>query len=165
MYEGESDINLGICLKDHLYVGDAECAQNAELLQKHGIKSVLALGVSFADYTQHNGVTYKFFHVDDSETEQLPWQAAYEWLHEAEKPVLVHSPAICIYYLMKTEHLMYDEALARMQEIRHVKLNAGFQRQLRVWELDQVVHRHGYLGALWWVAQRAVKKVYEWTCA
>jgi len=156
-------------LEGEIYVSDAEHAQNPELMKELGIKSVMALGVSFADYEQMLDCDYKFFHVDDDVIEQLPWQAAQEWLEEAEKPVLVHcdlgmsrSPAICIYYLMKTRHMMYDEALAHMQGVTQVKINAGFRRQLYVWELDVVVYNKGYFRALWWVGSRVIRKLYEW---
>lgn len=57
------------------------------------------------------------------------------------------SAAVVVAYLMKSEQLTFDEAYARVRAIRpQVKINSGFIRQLKVWEVikDDFPNRRTY---------------------
>jgi len=154
-------------LEDQLYIGDSDIAQNEDELREKGIQSVLGIAVSFYDYNTVDDIEYKRFFFDDSPREILPLQETYEWIKQARKPVLVHcdlglsrSPAICLYYLMKTQGWSFDKAHSHLQKVKHIDINANFIRQLRVSQVDIMIDNKGWLRTTFWLARQLLLGVY-----
>ncbi|CAB9508565.1 MAP kinase phosphatase with leucine-rich repeats protein [Seminavis robusta] len=141
-WEEPSEIMDGL-----LWLGGEGSTLDRDWLLQHGIRRILTVATHMERMTHHEGIQYQQIDVDDDPSEDLKqhWKSAFEFLDQAKNDnsgILVHcvsgisrSGATVVAYVMHSQGIQYDEALARVRRRRPcVSPNGGFQDQLRAFE-------------------------------
>ena len=130
-------------ITDDIAIGNYVEAHNAELLKSAGIRSILGLdGKLHRSQTKELGVerieVFRF--VDGPGNDPAIYRRVIDVLRDLVKqypPVLVHchagrrrSPIIVAGYLMATQSLSSQEAIARVEWRRQIELTAGIEELL-----------------------------------
>ncbi|RHZ14110.1 hypothetical protein DYB37_010034, partial [Aphanomyces astaci] len=129
----------------HLFVGSAEAASNATMMQELGIGAVLALGTKALSEVET--VSIDILDMEQAFLMQH-FDACFAFLHRQEQrhvPTLVHcvygqsrSAAICVAFLMHSEQLSLQQSYDRVQAARPcIYINSGFLSQLALFEAMQ----------------------------
>ncbi|ETV84762.1 hypothetical protein, variant [Aphanomyces astaci] len=129
----------------HLFVGSAEAASNATMMQELGIGAVLALGTKALSEVET--VSIDILDMEQAFLMQH-FDACFAFLHRQEQrhvPTLVHcvygqsrSAAICVAFLMHSEQLSLRQSYDRVQAARPcIYINSGFLSQLALFEAMQ----------------------------
>lgn len=136
------------CVNGYLCIGNQNAACNRDDMRALGVTHVVSL-IGSLDCTPPD-VPRTLIDVADRPGQDMT--AAFEEgaraidaARAAGGRVLVHcaagvsrSSATVIYYLMTREHQSYDEALARVRDVRSIaNPNEGFERQLRALEYNK----------------------------
>lgn len=140
------DLHIGRVLPN-LYVGSQDVAQDLGVLRYNRITHVLNVA-SWVDNLYPDEIVYKKLNIRDLPSADIRqhFESCFAFIDEGREAgrVFVHCNAgisrastIVIGYLMSRFGLRYDEAFAKVKEVRPVICpNEGFRRQLKEYERE-----------------------------
>jgi len=129
---------------DRLYLGSQEASLNRTALQTRGITHILSIGKELSQpYTEE--INYKLVEAWDDPKQDLYkyFDECIEFINEGREAggVLIHcqagisrSSTVCLAYVMKEEGLSLEEAFTFVNSRHFISPNAGFWKQLMLWE-------------------------------
>ena len=132
----------------HVYLSNFFAAKSRRKLTEHGITHILNCTSELpCTFDSEQALSYMQLAIADNPSESLPVEAGLEFVAAAAQAggrVLVHcaaggsrSASIVLAWVMQTQHSSYDQALAKVREVRWVEPNLGFEQQLRAREKDE----------------------------
>ncbi|CAH8673702.1 unnamed protein product [Schistosoma bovis] len=127
-----------------LWLGPMPFAENISVLKRNGIMSILTLDILPLDCNVFKGFNMKFLYLRDEPSQDLLeiLEDALSFIDESIKNnsnILVHcamgvsrSASVVIAYLMRQNHLSYEEAYNIVSRKRSIFPNNGFINQLKL---------------------------------
>ncbi|KAF0684865.1 Aste57867_23210 [Aphanomyces stellatus] len=133
---------------DLLYVGSADAASNASLMEEHGIAAVIALGTGALAPPPVETLCIDILDMEEAfimEHFDMCLHFLHEHIRRKKRPTLVHcvygqsrSATICVAFIMQSERLSLRASYARVQAARPcIHINPGFLGQLELFDAMQ----------------------------
>lgn len=130
----------------NLFIGDHNAASNIEILKNYGITNIVNCAIEIPNYFAAYPDSFGYINLnleDADDNISIPLKHAYSYITKVLKlnpnsKILVHchmgksrSASVVIYYLMKSQGLSYNRALAKLKESRPiVQPNAHYSKTL-----------------------------------